>query len=161
MKNQSKSIAVTLLIAGISFCSVKLSMAQEKVVSPNGQAQSKNVTEYKGRIVNQQTDVKAHRSPHERNTELINKFLKTSDKKAAFEFLGLIKNGLTEELAATKRQILEAHEANDAKAADKAMQYNQQLANTYNMVVQKSRSLDSFDKDAIDQAFSKYLELKP
>ena len=152
MKIQGKSIAVALLIAGVCVCSAKPSMAQ-KVVSQKTEAQVGDVNVHSNKIVNQ--------SPHERNTKLIDKFLKTTDKKAAFESLGLIKNGLTEELAATKRQILTAHESNDAKAADKAMQYNKGLADIYNTVVQKSRNLDSFDKDAVDKAFSNYLTLKP
>lgn len=141
MKIQGKSIAVALLIAGVCVCSAKPSMAQK--------------------VVSQKAGVNARQSPHERNTVLINKFLKTSDKKAAFESLGLIKNGLTEELAATKRQILTAQQSNDATAVDKARQYNNELISIYNSVIQKSENLDSFDKDAVDQTFSKYLELKP
>lgn len=141
MKIQGKSIAVALLIAGLCVASAKPSMAQK--------------------VVSQKAEANARQSPRERNTKLINNFLKTSDKKAAFESLGLIKNGLREELAASKRVILSAQQSGDTKAVELATQVNQKLADIYNTVVKKSRNLDSFDKAGIDQAFSKYLELKP
>lgn len=139
MKIQLKSIATALIIAGVCICSAKPSMAQK--------------------TVSQQTAVNTRLSPHERNTKLIGDFQKMTDEKAAFSLLKPIKNGLNEELAASKREILTAHQSNNEQAVEKAEQSYKKLVDIYNTVMQKSRTIDSFDKNAIDKAFSEYLKL--
>lgn len=150
MKIQSKSIAIALLIAGAACCSAQSTMAQ---TAGDASGNTAKVT-----TAQKATDLR--QSAHDRNTELINKYLQTSDEATAFGFISQIRNGLTEELAATKRQIQAANQAQDEAAAHKTMAYNNDLSSIYNSIVQNARDSDTFNKEAVDQALAKYLKLK-
>lgn len=144
MKIQIKSIAIALAIGGASLASVLPAMAQNAA----GQHHMTN-------------ERLSPHEQHERNTQLAGKFLKTEDEKVAYKLIEPIKNGMMEELAVSKRQILKANESGDEKAAENATQFNQKLGDIYNTIIQASRSLDSFDKNVVDKALTEYLTLKP